>query len=284
MSLAIVCDAWLGRARRISMTRGRIGVPIAMRVVPIFRQIIPSATSVMVVSPISTFLVGSGVVIRAPLVGRSRVLVVGASVIRGSVVCSGIVRRMMGRPVTMWIVVSVTVVVTAKERNVWILETIYVEHFTGNVRTKKMKKVKGISRHKHSAVLRQMTTENGKRPIPVTWSVLVWCTTSLRVAERGPTGIVSIPASRMPSPTVGSRPRICTVHPWNLSHRPYVRGAHAVCWSFELAGSLRRMIACVFFGEGPSWRVLRWPLRMRSGFVLGTLKVINKHAVKLTLG
>ena len=59
-----------------------------------------------------------------------------------------------------------TVVVTAKERNVSILETIYVEHFTGNVRTKKMKKVKGISRHKHSAVLRQMTTETGNVPYP----------------------------------------------------------------------------------------------------------------------
>ena len=105
----------LGRAWRISMTWCRIAVPIAVRVVPAFRRVIPSATSMMVVSPVSTFLVRSGVVIRAPLVRRSWMLVVWATMIRGSVVCSRVVGGVIRRSVTVRIVVSMTVVVSGKE-------------------------------------------------------------------------------------------------------------------------------------------------------------------------
>lgn len=113
VSFTVVHRSGLRWTRRISMAWSRITVPITVRVVPTFRRVIPRATSVMVVSPIS-LLVGARVVIRTPLVG-SRRLVVRATMVRRSVVRSGIVGRMMQSSVAVGVVVSVTVVVSKKE-------------------------------------------------------------------------------------------------------------------------------------------------------------------------
>ena len=112
-----------------------------------------------------------------------------------------------------------------------------------------------------SAIQRMNKPGLEDKNVPITWPLLGGCTSPVRVTERWRAPwIIAVSAPRWPSAAMRARTTVRTVHPGYLTTR-----SSSVRRSLEVTGSLMRMITWMFF------RILRRPLHLSGGFVLGTL-------------